>query len=72
MQIKPRNEYVIVKMAGLSSLGAKDVYFMERKYVIERYAKNHGLTPEPDADRYLATGLSYKQAKKMMKLFKEN
>ena len=65
--MKPRYEYVIVKTVGL---GNTDTYFMERRYKIEWYVKNHGL--KPDISRYLATGLSYKQAKKMMKLFKEN
>jgi hypothetical protein len=68
MQIKPRDEYVIVKRMGLSYLGTKEVYFMERRYVVERYAKHHRLTP--DTSNYVATGLSYKQAKRMMKLFK--
>lgn len=68
--MKPRDEYVIVKRNGLDYLGTKDTYFMERRYKIEWYVKNHGL--KPDISRYLATGLSYKQAKKMMKLFKEN
>jgi len=77
MEIKPRKEYVIVKTQGAgigpTSSGyvfvPKPVYFMERRYAVERYAKKHGLTP--DADRYVATGLSYKQAKQMIKLFKE-
>jgi len=68
--VKPRDEYVVVKTEGINDIGVRDVYFMERRYVIERLAKRIGLTP--DADRYVATGLSYKQAKKMMKLFKEN
>jgi hypothetical protein len=69
MQVKPRKEYVIVKRIGLHYLGTKDVYFMERRYVVERIAKYQN--PKPDAD-YVAEGLSYKQAKQMMKLFKEN
>ena len=68
--MKPRYEYVIVKRNGLDYLGTKDTYFMERRYVVERHAKHYSLTP--DTSNYLATGLSYKQAKKMMKLFKEN
>jgi len=75
--VKPRDEYVIVKTQGAgigpTSSGyvfvPKLVYFMGRRYVVERYAKHHKLTP--DTDSYLTTGLSYKQAKKMMKLFKE-
>ena len=70
MQIKPRDEYVIVKTMGLRGLGVKDVYYMERRYVIEKYAKRHGLTP--DTSNYVAMGLSYKRAKQMIKLFKEN
>ena len=69
MQVKPRKEYVIVNRIGLDYLGTKDGYFMGRRYALERYAKSAGLIP--DADRYVATGLSYKQAKQMMKLFKE-
>jgi hypothetical protein len=73
MKVKPRKEYVIVKTEGVNSVGMRDVYFMEhfmeRRYVLERLAKRIGLTPDP-AD-YVATGLSYKQAKQMMKLFKE-
>jgi hypothetical protein len=71
MEIKPRKEYVIVKTQGVSGVDfeLKITYYMERKYVMEGYAKKHGLTPY--TDNYLATGLSYKQAKKMMKLFKE-
>ena len=65
MEIKPRKEYVIVKTMDW---GDKPVYYMERRYVVERIAKRHGLTP--DTDRYVATGLSYKQAKQMMKLLK--
>jgi hypothetical protein len=42
---------------------------MERRYVMERLAKRVGLIP--DTNKYVATGLSHKQAKKMMKLFKE-
>jgi hypothetical protein len=64
--VKPRDEYVIVKTMGWSNT---DAYYMERRYVLERYAKHHGLTP--DTSRYVAEGLSYKQAKRMMKLFKE-
>jgi hypothetical protein len=64
--MKPRDEYVIVKTMVWSNT---DTYFMERRYVVERLAKNHGL--KLDADRYVATGLSRKQAKAMMKLFKE-
>lgn len=64
--MKPRYEYVIVKTVGW---GNTDTYFMERRYKIEWYVKNHGLAP--DTSNYLATGLSYKQAKAMMKLFKE-
>jgi len=75
--MKPRDEYVIVKTEGYgvgprsSGFGfvPKLTYYMERRYVIERLAKRVGLTP--DTDRFVATGLSYKQAKKMMKLFKE-
>jgi hypothetical protein len=78
MEIKPRKEYVIVKTEGYgvgprsSGFGfePKITYYMERRYVVERLAKRVGLIP--DAHRYVATGLSYKQAKKMMKLFKEN
>ena len=72
--MKPRKEYVIVKRLGLSYLGTKDVYFMDRRY---RYERNRKKTmSEPYVNKhpadYVATGLSYKQAKKMMKLFKEN
>ena len=70
--MKPRDEYVILKTMGLSGFdfGLKITYYMERRYAIERLAKKHGLIP--DTYRYVATGLSYKQAKRMMKLFKEN
>ena len=64
--MKPRDEYVIAKTMGWDN---KPAYYMERRYVMERIAKNHSIVPV--ADSYLATGLSYKQAKKMMKLFKE-
>lgn len=64
--MKPRDEYVIVKTVGWSNT---DTYFMERRYVVERLARDNGLLP--DISRYVATGLSYKQAKQMMKLFKE-
>ena len=64
--MKPRDEYVIARTMGWDN---KPTYYMERRYVVERFAKNHGLVP--DADRYVVTGLSYKQAKQMMKLFKE-
>jgi len=71
MKVKPRKEYVIVRRLGLSGFSFKDVYFMERRYVMDRHIKdreqNRGLFK---AD-YVATGLSYKQAKQMMKLFKE-
>ena len=64
MQIKPRNEYVIVKTWswGWSSTEQKEVYVMQRRYAYEQktFTRN-----------YVATGLSYKQAKQMMKLFKE-
>ena len=73
--MKPRDEYVIVKTAGfagpLLKFGA--VYFMDRRYRYERVRKQNMSGPYVDkhpAD-YVATGLSYKQAKKMMKLFKE-
>jgi hypothetical protein len=71
MEIKPRKEYVIVKTEGFSGIDfeLKITYYMERRYVIERLAKRIGLIP--DTDRYVATGLSYKQAKQMMKLLKE-
>jgi hypothetical protein len=47
---------------------------MDRRY---RYERNRKKTmSEPYVNKhpadYVATGLSYKQAKKMMKLFKEN
>lgn len=66
--MKPRYEYVIVKTVGWGNTYF-DTYFMERRYVVERLARDNGLAP--DISRYVATGLSYKQAKKMMKLFKE-
>jgi hypothetical protein len=42
---------------------------MVRRYEAEKYTRNR--KAEPDISKYVATGLSYKQAKKMMKLFKE-
>lgn len=66
MELKPRKEYVIAKTMGWNN---KPAYYMERRYVMERIAKNNRIVPV--ADRYVATGLSYKQAKRMMKLFKE-
>ena len=72
MKVKPRDEYVIVKRLGLSYLGTKDVYFMERRYVMERHAKDYAQNPAHFRANCVATGLSYKQAKRMMKLFKEN
>jgi len=69
--VKPRKEYVILKTMGVAiGFVPKITYYMERRYAIERLAKKHGLIP--DTYRYVATGLSYKQAKQMMKLFKEN
>lgn len=65
MQVKPRREYVIVKEIDW---GNKPLYFMARRYGYERIGKYQN--PKPDAD-YVATGLSYKQAKQMMKLFTE-
>lgn len=70
--MKPRKEYVIVRRLGLSGLGFKDVYFMERKYVMDRHIKDYAQNPAHFKSDYVATGLSYKQAKAMMKLFKEN
>ena len=69
--MKPRDEYVIVKRLGLSGFGFKDVYFMERRYVMDRHIKDHEHNRALFKADYVATGLSYKQAKKMMKLFKE-
>ena len=71
--MKPRDEYVIVRRLGLSGSSFKDVYFMDRRYRYERNRKKTMSGPyvnKHPAD-YVATGLSYKQAKKMMKLFKE-
>lgn len=73
MQIKPRKEYVVVKQMGLSGFSFKEVYYMYRKYAYERDRKQRMSGPyvnKHPAD-YIATGLSYKQAKQMMKLFKE-
>jgi hypothetical protein len=67
--MKPRDEYVIVKTMGLRGLGVVDTYVMVRRYEAEKYTRNR--KAEPDTSNYIATGLSYKQAKKMMKLFKE-
>ena len=72
--MKPKDEYVIVKTMGLNYLGTRDVYFMDRRY---RYERNRKQTmSEPYVNKhpadYVATGLSYKQAKQMIKLFKEN
>lgn len=69
--MKPRKEYVIVKRMGLNYLGTRDVYFMERRYVMERHIKDREHNRALFKSDYVATGLSYKQAKKMMKLFKE-
>jgi hypothetical protein len=77
MEIKPRKEYVIVKTEGVAigpkssgyAFVTKPVYLMHRRYAVERIAKRVGLIP--DTNKYVATGLSYKQAKQMMKLFKE-
>ena len=71
MKVKPRKEYVIVRRLGLSGFSFKDVYFMERKYVMERHIKAREHNRALFKADYVATGLSYKQAKKMMKLFKE-
>jgi hypothetical protein len=68
--VKPRKEYVIVKTMGLRGLGVVDTYVMVRRYEAEKYTRNR--KAEPDISKYVATGLSYKQAKRMMKLFKEN
>ena len=72
--MKPRDEYVIVKTWGLRGGFPTLVYFMDRRY---RYERNRKQTmSEPYVNKhpadYVATGLSYKQAKAMMKLFKEN
>ena len=69
--MKPRDEYVIVKRLGLSYLGTREVYFMERRYVMERHIKDREHNRALFKADYVATGLSYKQAKRMMKLFKE-
>ena len=72
--MKPRYEYVIVKRMGLTYLGTKEVYYMYRRYAYEGARKQKMSEPyvnKHPAD-YVATGLSYKQAKQMMKLFKEN
>ena len=66
--MKPRYEYVIVKTVGW---GNTDTYFMERRYVMDRHIKDREQNQALFKSDYVATGLSYKQAKKMMKLFKE-
>jgi len=76
MELKPRKEYVIVKTMGLSG---KAAYLMDRRYRYEGLRKQvwslgiltNGGQNKPYETDYVATGLSYKQAKKMMKLFKE-
>jgi hypothetical protein len=70
--VKPRKEYVIVRRLGLSGSSFKDVYFMERRYVMDRHIKDREHNRALFKADYVATGLSYKQAKRMMKLFKEN
>lgn len=80
MQIKPRNEYVIAKRMGFGfgprnsgvGLEPKLTYFMERRYVMDRHIKDREQNQALFKSDYVATGLSYKQAKQMMKLFKEN
>ena len=66
--MKPRDEYVIVKTMGFGlgprnsgvGLEPNHVYYMYRRYVVERLARDNNLAP--DISRYVATGLSYKQA----------
>ena len=78
--MKPRDEYVIVKRMGFGfgprnsgvGLELKLTYFMERRYVMDRHIKDREHNRALFESDYVATGLSYKQAKKMMKLFKEN